>query len=137
MTATVNKTGYLSFNGTDYSAYCLGISGDEGAVTKADATVWGGGAKVFAPGLAENRLVARVLYDPANTDATLHAAAQAGTTGALAWRYDSGAIAATNPEYQCTAFIASYRRNAGEIDGLQYSEIEFAFTTSVTRDITP
>lgn len=135
--ATVSKTGLLTFNSVPYAAYVQGIMDDSSEVTRQDATVWGSGAKVFAPGLAENRLRARLIHDAANVDATLHAAAQAGTTAALAWRYDSGAIAAGNPEYQATAFIASYRRNAGEVDGLQTCEVEFALTTAITRDITP
>lgn len=135
--ASVNKTGLLTFNGVTYTSYVQGVMDDSADVTRQDATVWGSGAKVFAPGLAENRLRVRLLHDAANVDATLHAAAQAGTTGALAWRYSSDAIAAGNPEYQASAFIASYRRNAGEVDGLQTCEVEFALTTSITRDITP
>lgn len=133
----VSKTGYLSFNGSDLSAYVMAASEDTTTVTAQNATVWGSGAIVKAPGLPENRVAFRLLHDPANVDAVLHAAAQAGTTGALAWRYDSGAIAAGNPEFQVTAFVGSYRRNAGEIDGLQTCEVVFEFTTSVTRDTTP
>jgi len=133
----VSKTGYFSFNGSDLSAYVMGVAEDTVTVTAQNATVWGSGAVVKAPGLPENRVAVRFKFDPANVDAVLHPASQLGTTGAIAWRYDSGAIAAGNPEYQVTGFVASYRRNAGEIDGFQTCEAVFEFTTGVTRDITP
>src|SRR3990172_5760721 len=109
--AQVQKTGYLSFNGGDYSAYGVAITEDGGAVEAEEATVWGGAARVFEPGLPSSRLAVRMRFDP-TPDATLDAALKAGTKGALAWRYSSAAISSTNPEYQCTAFLTAYDRGS-------------------------
>ena len=133
--AQVQTTGYLSFNSVDYSSYGVAITADGAAIDQEEATVWGSGAHVFEPGLPTNQLSVRMRFDP-TADATLHAAAQAGTKGALAWRYDSGAVSASNPEFQCTAFIVTYDRGS-EVARIQDVTVTFAFTTSVTRDVTP
>lgn len=133
--AQVQKTGYLSFNSVDYSAYGVAITEDGAAIDQEAAEVWGSGAHIFEPGLPTNRLSVRMRFDP-TADATLHAAAQAGTKGALAWRYTSAVISATNPEFQCTAFIAAYDRGS-EMGRMQDVTVTFAFTTVVVRDITP
>jgi len=133
--AQVQKTGYLSFNGVDYSAYGVAITEDGAAVDQEEATVWGSAAHVHKAGLPTNRLAVRLRFDP-TPDATLHAAAQAGTEGALAWRYSSAATSSTNPEFQCTAFLAVYDRGS-EVGRMQDVTLTFAFTTAVTRDVTP
>jgi hypothetical protein len=133
--AQVQKTGYFSFNSVDYSAYGVAITEDGGQVEAEEATVWGGAARVFEPGLPTSRMSVRMRFDP-TPDATLDAALRAATKGALAWRYSSAAISATNPEFQCTAFITAYDRGS-ELGRVQDVTVSFAFTTVVTRDITP
>jgi len=129
--AQVNKSGYLSFNTVDYSAYVRGISEDQVSIDAPDATVWGADAKVSEPGLPSQGLSVQMVFDP-TADGTLDAAARAGTKGTIAWRYDEAAKGPTNPEFGATAFVQSYRRGA-TVGDLQTAEVVFGFTTKVTR----
>lgn len=133
--ADVGKTGYLSFNSVDLSAYVVSLD-DPTEVSKQPATAFGSGAVLSEPGLPDGSLTVRLIQAWDTVDATLHAAQQAGTKAALAWRYNSGAIATTNPEFQVTAFVQSYRRSV-QVGETLMCDVTFGFTSAVTRDVTP
>lgn len=56
---------------------------------------------------------------------------------AVAVRADSGAIAATNPEFQFSAVLESYQPVAGPVGALAMTTAVLRGTTAITRDTTP
>jgi hypothetical protein len=121
-----------------------------GKVTKAlltlgkdvvDISVFGALAKVKAAGLEDHKLDIEVMGDTAASGAgstlnTLIAAWVGGIPVQVNYRVDDGAIATTNPEFQCTYLLASLPigGNFGE-----YFKISVSLISSgvVTIDTTP
>lgn len=67
-------------------------------------------------------------------DETLWNGLTGGGAG-VALRPDDGAISATNPEYQASAFVTSYKVDFGD-DAARFAAA-FRITGAVTRDVTP
>lgn len=60
-----------------------------------------------------------------------------GTVVPIAIKPTSGAISATNPEYQFNALISSWSPVAGAVGDLATVSVTWPITGSITKDITP
>lgn len=130
----------FTFNGVDYSDH-LKSGVMTLTVETPDATTMGVWWREKLPGLKDSMLTIEALSDDAAGELTsdlwpLFAAnPQVAKTATL--RHSSGAISATNPEYQVEAFIQSFPLITGSVGDVGTLSIVFAPTGEVTRDITP
>ncbi len=107
-----------------------------------ETTAFAGGlvpnaAKTRIPGLVDNSVTFEFHQDfaAASVDAILSAAL--GTTIPVKVRPTTGAISATNPEYQFNAVISDYTPLAGAVGELSTVSVTFPITGAIVKDVTP
>jgi hypothetical protein len=137
MAHTVITGGFLSLGGTDVSADTKSISASESAELQDDtcfADTW----RQRLVGLRDYQLQAELHNDAVDDALDEDLEALLGTSFAVAWRYDDGAISTGNPEYQFTGAISSINKTVavGEVNKVSLT-IMLTTSAGVTRDVTP
>lgn len=103
-----------------------------------DATAMGVGTRSRIAGLKNWNLEVAFNQDFAagNVDATLYALIGAAPFP-ITVKPTSGAISATNPEYQGNAVLASYQPAAANMGEVAQTTARFESSGALTRDVTP
>lgn len=137
MAHTVITGGYLSLGGTDVSGDTHSMTADETNDLPED-TAFGDTFKQRLIGLRDYQMSIEMYNDFADDALDEDLEALLGTSFAVAWRPDDGAISTSNPEYQFTGAISSISKGHS-IGGVATVSLTIQQTTtaSVTRDVTP
>ena len=128
----IYKNAFLSLGGTDLSAYLEGVE-PSFEVEMQDDTVMGDTARSNEPGLDVWGFSATFKnpFAASGPDATIYALK--GTTFAIIWRPDSGAAAATNPQYSGTGTWPSWNPVAGAVGDEGIGSLELVAAGALTR----
>ena len=106
-----------------------------------DITTFGSNYKIFSPGLGDATITMRAFQDFAagEIDATLFPLHGSTTPFVVAVRPTTGAISATNPEYQLTALNFVYSPIAGAVGAPLETPLVFrnGSNAGLVRDVTP
>ena len=132
MAITVLKNADFNYNSVDLSDHVVSVELPFD-IEKLDATAMGADTKHSAAGLRDHSIKVTLLQDYAasKVDVTLgvDAAANPAPSRTVVFKADTGAVAATNPSWTCTAFIASYNPLAGSVGELQQVDVELAISS--------
>lgn len=127
-------------NGVNLSDHIAEVT-IESVFDENEITTFGSNYKIFSPGLGDATITMRAFQDfaAAKVDATIQPLNGSTTPFLVQVKPTSGAISATNPEYQLTALNFSYSPIAGAVGAPLETPLVFrnGSNTGLVRDITP
>jgi hypothetical protein len=130
----------VTINGVDMSDHIRQVT-IETTRAENDITAFGAQFVVNSPGLGDATITMEAFQDFAagELDATLWPLSTTTTPFTVAVRADTGAISATNPEYQMSSLMYGYSPIDGEVGSPLTTPLTFrnAAQTGLVRDITP
>lgn len=136
MAKHVLKDAFISVDGVDLSDHCSSVT-VESTFDEQDATGFGATYKEILQGLGDGTITLSVLqdYDAGSVDATLWPLSQSGNTFAVIVRADSGAVSATNPQFDMTGVLLSYNPIAGSVGETNTTDVTIrnAASTGIVR----
>ncbi len=137
MAIEVLKDAVVTINAVDLTDHIMTVKLDYG-VDAVEKTAMGDVVHRFMPGLKVVGFEATFFQDTAasSVDATLFPLVGAAAF-AVAVKRTSGAISATNPEYQMNMILVSYPILDGSVGSDGTVSVSFATDTDITRDVTP
>ncbi|HEY7730259.1 MAG TPA: hypothetical protein VH950_05075 [Gaiellaceae bacterium] len=113
----------------------------EASRPEVEVTAMGSAFQEFTPGIPDGTITVTFLqdYDAAKVDATIWPLISSATPVNVNIRTTSGAISATNPEFQMSALVYSYSPISGDLGSPNTTEVTFrnASSTGIVRDTTP
>jgi hypothetical protein len=140
MAKYVLKDAYVSVNSVDLSDHVSSVT-IETTRDEVDVTAMGNDYKEILFGISDATATVAFFQDHAagEVDATLFPLSTSDTPFPLAIRPNSGAISATNPEFQMSVLMANYSPIAGDVGSASTTDVTFrnAAQTGLVRDVTP
>ena len=140
MAKHVLKDAVVSVNAVTLTTYVQSVT-VETSRPEVDVTGMGASAMEIIPGILDATITINFFQDYAAgaVDATIWPLATSSTPVTVAVKVASGAISATNPEYQMSSLVYSYSPVAGDVGSANATEVTFrnAASTGLVRDITP
>lgn len=140
MAKFVLKSAVITVNSVDISDHVSSVT-IETTFDEVDMTAFGSTYKELAQGLGDATITLSCFQDFAagELDATLWPLSQSGASFPVAIKPTSGAISATNPEYQMTAVLLSYNPIDGQVGEASTTDVTLrnAAQTGLVRDVTP
>lgn len=134
------RDAFVSVNGVDLSDHFSEIT-IETSRAENEITAFGAVNVVTVAGLGDATITGTVYQDFAagEIDATLWPLSSSDTPFTVAVRATTGAISATNPEYQMSSLLFEYSPISGSVGSPLQSPVTFrnASQAGLVRDITP
>jgi hypothetical protein len=106
-------------------------------VAEVATTAFGDSAVTRVGGLKDNSVQLEFHQDFAASNLESIVYPLIGTVAAITVKPTSGAISATNPEYQFNALISSWSPIAGAVGDLATVSVTWQISGAITKDITP
>lgn len=130
----------ITANGVDITDHVYGCD-IEMAADEIDVTCFGSGWKETIKGLKDATITLQAYEDFAagETYATIEPLFSSTTPVTIAVKAATGAISATNPEYQMSALLYTWHPINGDVGAASATELVFrnASQTGIVTDITP
>ena len=140
MAITVLTDAVVTINGVTLSDHAKKVTVEDSR-TEVDVTAFGATSIAVAKGLGDASMTVEFYQDfaAAKVHATLQPLIGSSTPVTVAARGSSGAISATNPEYQLSALLFTYNMLDGAVGEASMITATFrnASQTGVTYDTTP
>lgn len=132
MAVAILKNASVVYNSVDLSDHVVSVELPFD-IEKLDSTAMGSDTKHSAAGLKDHAIKVTFLQDYAASKVDQTIGADAATSPppsrTLVIKPDSGAVAATNPSFTATVFVASYPPITGSVGELQQADVEFAIAS--------
>jgi len=140
MAKYIIKDPVVTINGVDLSDHARSATINF-AADDVDLTAFGATMKEHGKGLGDGSMSVEFFQDFASgeVDATLWPLATGTSTFAMSIKPATGAISATNPEFQMTAHLLEYSPMDGEVGAASQTTVSFvnAAQAGIVRDTTP
>lgn len=139
MATIVYTDALVKINSVDLSDHVKSVTLNYEAEMLDDTVMGTTGTRSNKPGLKNWSLQVEFLqdYGAASIDATLFSLIGAAAFPVAVRSSKTGAISATNPEFQGNAVLESYPPLTGEVGALGTASASFRCASDLVRDITP
>lgn len=136
----VLKDGVARINSVDLSDHVRSFTTSK-ETPEVDVTSMGDDYQTFVRGIPDASMEVEFFqdHDAGEVDATLWPLSDTDTPFPVAIRPTSGAISASNPEFQMMALLYNYEPISGDVGSAVTTTVRFrnAGATGITRDTTP
>ena len=136
MAGTVITTAVVTIGGTDLSGYVQSVEISESFDELDTTTMASGGRRERVAGLGDGQATFNFFneWGGAGPDATI--APLVGTVAAVTVKPASGAVSATNPEYQFSVLVKEWTTGL-TVGELSMASVTWSISGAIVKDITP